>query len=51
MGCYEVSLGDTIGAGTPTLLEETVHAVTRTVPIEKLAAYFLFLYDLMRRRA
>lgn len=26
MGCYEVSLGDTIGAGTPTILQEALHA-------------------------
>lgn len=26
MGCYEVSLGDTIGAGTPTLLQDALHA-------------------------
>lgn len=37
MGAYEVSLGDTIGVGTPALWEELLGEVTKQVPIEKLA--------------
>ena len=40
MGCYEVSLGDTIGTGTPLKAQEMIRAVTQKVPIEKLAAHF-----------
>ena len=37
MGVYEVSLGDTIGVGTPALWEELLAEVTKVVPIEKIA--------------
>jgi isopropylmalate/homocitrate/citramalate synthase len=40
MGCYEVSLGDTIGVGTPTKAQQLIEAVSRKVPVEKLAAHF-----------
>ncbi|AXO15402.1 hydroxymethylglutaryl-CoA lyase [Thalassospira indica] len=40
MGCYEISLGDTIGTGTPTKAQAMITAVTRHVPTEKLAAHF-----------
>jgi hydroxymethylglutaryl-CoA lyase len=40
MGCYEVSLGDTIGTGTPTKAVALIDAVTEHVPVEKLAAHF-----------
>ena len=40
MGCYEVSLGDTIGVGTPSGAREMVRAVAERVPIEHLAAHF-----------
>ncbi|WP_338579404.1 hydroxymethylglutaryl-CoA lyase [Pseudomonas sp. ML2-2023-6] len=40
MGCYEVSLGDTIGTGTPTATREMFEAVTAYVPREKLAGHF-----------
>ena len=40
MGCYEVSLGDTIGVGTPLKAKRMLEAVTAEVPIEKLAAHF-----------
>lgn len=39
MGCYEVSLGDTIGVGTPASISRMVEAVTTAVPIEKLAVH------------
>lgn len=40
MGCYEVSLGDTIGIGTPTKAREMIAAVTMEVPAEHLALHF-----------
>ena len=40
MGCYEISLGDTIGVGTPVRAREMVRAVAERVPIEHLAAHF-----------
>ena len=40
MGCAEISLGDTIGAGTPQRAREMVEAVAAEVPIERLAAHF-----------
>lgn len=40
MGCYEISLGDTIGVGTPFKAKRMLEAVTREVPVERLAAHF-----------
>ncbi|NWN81791.1 MAG: hydroxymethylglutaryl-CoA lyase [Halomonas sp.] len=40
MGCYEVSLGDTIGTGTPLAAKRMLEAVSREVPMGKLAAHF-----------
>ena len=40
MGCYEISLGDTIGVGTPGKIQAMLAAVARAVPMEKLAAHF-----------
>jgi len=40
MGCYEISLGDTIGVGTPAKAQAMVAAVAEVVPVEKLAAHF-----------
>jgi len=40
MGCYEVSLGDTIGIGTPIKAREMIAAVIKEVPAEKLALHF-----------
>jgi hydroxymethylglutaryl-CoA lyase len=40
MGCYEVSLGDTIGVGTPGECIAMIDAVAEKVPREKLAAHF-----------
>ena len=40
MGCYEISLGDTIGVGTPGKAREMIAAVAEKVPVEKLAAHF-----------
>lgn len=40
MGCYEVSLGDTIGVGTPVQARTMLEAVARAVPVERLALHF-----------
>lgn len=40
MGCYEISLGDTIGVGTPLKAKRMLEAVARHVPMERLAAHF-----------
>jgi len=40
MGCYEISLGDTIGVGTPARAQAMVECVAETVPLEQLAAHF-----------
>ncbi|GAA0600538.1 hydroxymethylglutaryl-CoA lyase [Caenispirillum bisanense] len=40
MGCYEISLGDTIGTGTPVKAQAMIEAVAQVVPVEKLAAHF-----------
>jgi len=40
LGCYEVSLGDTIGVGTPRKARELLRAVAGHVPIAHLAMHF-----------
>ncbi len=40
MGCYEVSLGDTIGVGTPRKVRAMIEAVAKKVPIGKLAGHY-----------
>ncbi len=40
MGCYEISLGDTIGAGTPGKTQAMIEACAKRVPIEKLAGHY-----------
>ncbi|HVC18222.1 MAG TPA: hydroxymethylglutaryl-CoA lyase [Rhodanobacter sp.] len=40
LGCHEVSLGDTIGVGTPTQARAMLHAVAQEVPIQALAVHF-----------
>ena len=40
MGCYEVSLGDTIGTGTPGRAKAMIEACARRVPLEKLAGHY-----------
>lgn len=39
MGCYEVSLGDTIGVGTPASITKMLSTVERVVPVDKLAVH------------
>jgi isopropylmalate/homocitrate/citramalate synthase len=40
MGCYEISLGDTIGVGTPVRTQTMLASVIARVPPEKLAVHF-----------
>jgi hydroxymethylglutaryl-CoA lyase len=40
MGCYEVSLGDTIGVGTPLKAQAMIEAVAAVVPREKIGLHF-----------
>ncbi len=40
MGAYEVSIGDTIGVGTPNQVVELIEALTQTIPIEQIAFHF-----------
>src|SRR5690554_7633231 len=40
MGCYEVSLGDTIGTSTPLKAKRMLEAVAIHIPVEQLAAHF-----------
>ncbi|WP_406611461.1 hydroxymethylglutaryl-CoA lyase [Pacificispira spongiicola] len=40
MGCYEISLGDTIGTGTPLETKRLIRAVSDAVPVERLAGHF-----------
>lgn len=40
MGCYEISVGDTIGVGTPHNVQRMLDACSRRVPIERLAGHY-----------
>jgi len=40
LGCYEISLGDTIGTGTPLKTQSMIAAVSTRVPVRHLAAHF-----------
>jgi hydroxymethylglutaryl-CoA lyase len=40
MGCHEISLGDTIGVGTPGAAQRMIAAVADRVPRERLAVHF-----------
>ncbi|MGB0894523.1 MAG: hydroxymethylglutaryl-CoA lyase [Parashewanella sp.] len=40
LGCYEISLGDTIGVGTPSKAHEMLKTVIKSVPVERLALHF-----------
>ena len=39
MGCYEISLGDTIGVGTPGSISKMLLEVSKCVPIQSLALH------------
>ncbi|MFK4486871.1 hydroxymethylglutaryl-CoA lyase [Bradyrhizobium sp. USDA 336] len=40
LGCYEISLGDTIGVGTPAKAKEMLRAVAANIPAARLAMHF-----------
>lgn len=40
LGCYEISLGDTVGMGTPVKAREMLRAVADAVPMSALAVHF-----------
>lgn len=40
MGCYEVSLGDTIGTGTPGATRQLIEVVAGKIPREQIAGHF-----------
>ncbi|XP_030411493.1 3-hydroxymethyl-3-methylglutaryl-CoA lyase, cytoplasmic isoform X2 [Gopherus evgoodei] len=40
MGCYEISLGDTIGVGTPGSMKRMLEAVMKEIPVSALAVLF-----------
>jgi hydroxymethylglutaryl-CoA lyase len=40
LGCYEISLGDTIGVGTPRIAREMLKTVAEHVPLPHLAVHF-----------
>ncbi|HJR10199.1 MAG TPA: hydroxymethylglutaryl-CoA lyase [Rhodanobacteraceae bacterium] len=45
LGCDEISLGDTIGVGTPVKARAMLHAVSHEVPMKALAVHFHDTYD------
>jgi hydroxymethylglutaryl-CoA lyase len=40
LGCYEISLGDTIGTGTPVKTRLLLQAVKKEIPVQHIAAHF-----------
>jgi len=40
LGCYEISLGDTIGVGTPGKTKAMIEACAERVPVAKLAGHY-----------
>jgi hydroxymethylglutaryl-CoA lyase len=40
MGCYEISLGDTIGSGTPEQISTILKVILQHLPADKLAVHF-----------
>ncbi|XP_070506304.1 hydroxymethylglutaryl-CoA lyase, mitochondrial-like [Chironomus tepperi] len=40
VGCYEISLGDTIGVGTPGSIKEMLKEVLKVAPVEKFAIHY-----------
>jgi hydroxymethylglutaryl-CoA lyase len=46
MGCYEVSLGDTIGTGTPEATKVLIEAVAKRMPLKKIAGHFHDTYGM-----
>jgi hydroxymethylglutaryl-CoA lyase len=46
MGCYEVSLGDTIGVGNPASVQRLIEACARQIPLERLAGHYHDTYGM-----
>jgi hydroxymethylglutaryl-CoA lyase len=46
MGCAEISLGDTIGAGTPLAARRLIEVVAQDVPLERLAGHYHDTYGM-----
>ena len=46
MGCYEVSLGDTIGVGNPASVQRMIEACAKRIPIAKLAGHYHDTYGM-----
>ncbi|HLO63829.1 MAG TPA: hydroxymethylglutaryl-CoA lyase [Azonexus sp.] len=46
MGCYEVSLGDTIGVGNPDSVRRMIDACAKAIPIAKLAGHYHDTYGM-----
>ncbi len=46
MGCYEVSLGDTIGVGNPASVGRMIEACARKIPVEHLAGHYHDTYGM-----
>jgi hydroxymethylglutaryl-CoA lyase len=40
LGCYEIALGETLGRGTPERVARMIEAVSRVVPVARLAGHF-----------
>jgi hydroxymethylglutaryl-CoA lyase len=40
LGCYEISLGETIGTATPARIQAMIETVAKRVPVEKLAGHY-----------
>ena len=45
-GAYEISLGDTIGTGTPSSVERMLDAVARIVPVDRMAGHYHDTYGM-----
>lgn len=46
MGCYEISLGDTLGTGTPAATRALIQACRQVVPVSALAGHFHDTYGM-----
>lgn len=46
MGCYEISLGDTVGVGTPEAAKRMIAAVSTRVPLDCLAGHYHDTYGM-----
>ncbi len=40
MGCHEISLGDTIGTGTPATIQPMIEACAAVIPLDRLAGHY-----------